>query len=245
MTKKNKRNLPTGIIRIGIATLLIAFASAIGFAQRPEQKQSHRDVNGKFILPQLSYAADALKGVFSERAIELHYGKHLKRYVDNLNDLIAGSPLAHTDLVEIVRESSGALFNNAGQTLNHYLYFETFTPHPRSHRPTGELLQAIERKWGSFEAFKKAFSDNAASLFGSGWVWLSYDRENNLYLTEEKDAGNPVTRGYIPLLTFDVWEHAYYPDYENRRPEYIEKLWGIIDWDVVEKRFAAKAFPHF
>ncbi|MCL2597082.1 MAG: superoxide dismutase [Paludibacter sp.] len=189
-----------------------------------------------FELPKLPYLADALAPIISEQTINLHYGKHLQTYITNLNNLIAGTNFENYDLESIVRKSEGAIFNNAGQTLNHTLYFLQFMPNTGG-VPKGDLADAINKKWRCFEDFKKEFSTAAVGLFGSGWAWLAKDSDGELQILKESNAGNPLTKGMKPILTFDVWEHAYYVDYQNRRAEYIEKIWEIINWQVVEKRF--------
>ena len=192
---------------------------------------------GKFELMVLPYAMDALEPVISKQTLEFHHGKHLAGYVNNLNGLLEGSPLAGLPLEEIVCKAEGGMLNNAGQILNHNLYFEQFTGEPTKSAPTGQLADAIERDFGSFEAFKEAFQKAGATLFGSGWVWLSSDKDGKLLITQETNAANPVQKGLKPLLTFDVWEHAYYLDYQNRRPDHLAALWQIINWDVIEKRY--------
>ena len=192
---------------------------------------------GKFELMALPYAMDALEPVISKQTLEFHHGKHLAGYVNNLNGLLEGSPLAGLPLEEIVCKAEGGMLNNAGQILNHNLYFEQFTGEPTKSAPTGQLADAIERDFGSFEAFKEAFQKAGATLFGSGWVWLSSDKDGKLLITQETNASNPVQKGLKPLLTFDVWEHAYYLDYQNRRPDHLAALWQIVDWSVIEKRY--------
>ena len=192
---------------------------------------------GKFELMVLPYAMDALEPVISKQTLEFHHGKHLAGYVNNLNGLLEGSPLAGLPLEEIVCKAEGGMLNNAGQILNHNLYFEQFTGEPTKSAPTGQLADAIERDFGSFEAFKEAFQKAGATLFGSGWVWLSSDKDGKLLITQETNAANPVQKGLKPLLTFDVWEHAYYLDYQNRRPDHLAALWQIVDWSVIEKRY--------
>ena len=192
---------------------------------------------GKFELMALPYALDALEPVISKQTLEFHHGKHLAGYVNNLNGLLEGSPLAGLPLEEIVLKADGGMLNNAGQILNHNLYFEQFTGEPAKSAPTGQLADAIERDFGSFEAFKEAFQKAGATLFGSGWVWLSSDKDGKLLITQETNAANPVQKGLKPLLTFDVWEHAYYLDYQNRRPDHLAALWQIVDWSVIEKRY--------
>ena len=188
-------------------------------------------------LIQLPYALDALSPVISAETLSFHYGKHLQTYVNNLNALLPGTPFEHLPLEDIVRQSDGGIFNNAGQILNHNLYFTQFTAPKAANHPTGPLAQAIDQQFGSFETFKAEFEKKGTTLFGSGWVWLSADKEGKLNITQEPNAGNPITRGLTPLLTFDVWEHAYYLDYQNRRPAHLAVLWDIIDWDVVASRF--------
>lgn len=190
----------------------------------------------QFELIELPYAADALEPVISKQTIEFHHGKHLQAYVNNLNKLTEGTPLEKASLQEIVAQSEGALFNNAGQVLNHNLYFTQFSPQGGG-EPTGKLAEAINRTWGSFENFKQAFTTASTGLFGSGWVWLAADKEGTLSITHEPNGSNPAARGLKPLLGFDVWEHAYYLDYQNRRPDHVNKLWDIIDWKVVAERY--------
>lgn len=187
-------------------------------------------------LIELPYAPDALAPVISAETLALHHGKHLQTYVNNLNNLLPGSGFENASLEEIVCKAQGGLFNNAGQILNHNLYFLQFKAPTADNAPKGTLAGLIESQFGSFEAFKSEFSAKAAGLFGSGWAWLSIDPDGHLVISQEGNAGNPVAKGLRPLLTFDVWEHAYYVDYRNRRPEYIAALWQIIDWDAVASR---------
>ena len=192
---------------------------------------------GKFELMALQYAPEALEPVISKETIGFHHGKHLAGYVNNLNGLLEGSPLAGLPLEEIVLKSEGGMLNNAGQILNHNLYFGQFHAPKADNKPTGKLADAIARDFGSFEAFKEEFQKKGATLFGSGWVWLSADKGGKLVITQELNAANPIQKGLKPLLTFDVWEHAYYLDYQNRRPDHLAALWEIVDWEVVEARF--------
>ena len=192
---------------------------------------------GKFELMVLPYALDALEPVISKQTLEFHHGKHLAGYVNNLNGLLPGSGFEEASLEEIVLKATGGMLNNAGQILNHELYFGQFTAPKENNVPTGKLAEAIVRDFGSFEAFKEAFQKGGATLFGSGWVWLSADQNGKLVITQEPNAANPVQKGLKPLLTFDVWEHAYYLDYQNRRPDHLADLWQIIDWKVIEKRY--------
>ena len=191
-----------------------------------------------FTLIELPYAKDGLAPVISAQTLEFHHGKHLQGYVDNLNKLIAGTPFEEMWLEEIVRQSTGGMFNNAGQILNHNLYFAQFGPAATvAKAPTGALAEQIVKQWGSLDAFKAEFESKGVTLFGSGWVWLSAQEDGTLVITQEPGASNPVTEGFKPLLTFDVWEHAYYLDYQNRRAAHLSALWQIVDWRVVESRY--------
>lgn len=193
---------------------------------------------GIFELMVLPYAIDALEPVISKQTMEFHHGKHLAGYVNNLNGLLDGSGFEDASLEDIVCKASGGMLNNAGQILNHNMYFEQFMAPKADNAPTGKLADAIVRDFGSFEAFKEAFQKAGATLFGSGWVWLSADKDGKLVITQEANAANPIKKDLKPLLTFDVWEHAYYLDYQNRRPDHLAALWQIIDWQIIEKRFA-------
>lgn len=193
-----------------------------------------------FELMKLPYAEDALEPVISRQTISFHYGKHLQAYVNNLNGLLPGSGFEGMSLVDIVKKSNGGIFNNAGQILNHELYFGQFAPSKTNNIPSGKIAEAIARDFGSFDAFKEEFQKKGATLFGSGWVWLSADADGKLVISQEANASNPAQRGLIPLLTFDVWEHAYYLDYQNRRPDHLSALWSIINWQVVEQRYSAR-----
>lgn len=192
--------------------------------------------NGKFELIQLPYNSDALAPVISAETIGFHYGKHLQAYVNNLNNLLPGSGFEGLSLEEIVTKSEGGIFNNAGQILNHNLYFTQFKAPVKDNVPTGKIADAINAQFGSFDAFKAEFEKKGATLFGSGWVWLSSDKDGKLVITQETNAGNPLTKGLNPLLTFDVWEHAYYIDFQNRRPDYQTSLWQIINWNEINNR---------
>lgn len=190
-----------------------------------------------FQLVTLPYAPDALEPFISKATIELHHGKHLQAYIDNLNRLVRGTRFAGLPLETIVAESDGALFNNAGQALNHNLYFMQFSPQGGG-EPMGELAEAINRTWGSFDNFRLAFVKAGSELFGSGWVWLAKDANGALYILQEPNGSNPITKGLTPLLGFDVWEHAYYLDYQNRRADHLDALWNIIDWNAVGQRYS-------
>lgn len=188
-------------------------------------------------LMTLPYAEDALEPVISRQTISFHYGKHLQTYVNNLNALLEGSPLAGQPLEDIVKQAEGGMLNNAGQILNHNLYFGQFTAPRTDNRPTGALAAVIDKQFGSFDAFRDEFQKKGTALFGSGWVWLSADADGSLVITQETNASNPVLHGLKPLLTFDVWEHAYYLDYQNRRADHLSALWQIVDWEVVARRY--------
>ncbi len=213
-----------------------------------------------FSLIDLPYPIGALEPVISARTLSFHHGKHLQAYVDNLNKLIPGTEFESMSLEEIVAKSTGAIFNNAGQILNHNLYFTQFTaperfvmppmpkgkggpvilprlPKPRNLSKDSALGKQVIEQWGSIAAFKEEFVAKGVGLFGSGWVWLQADAAGALSIGQYPGADNPVAHGLRPLLTFDVWEHAYYLDYQNRRAAHLEALWGIVDWRVVEERY--------
>lgn len=192
----------------------------------------------KFKLMALHYAPEALEPVISRETIAFHHGKHLAAYVNNLNGLLENSGFEEATLEDIVCKATGGILNNAGQILNHELYFGQFSAPKADNQPVGKLAEAIRRDFGSFEAFKEEFQKKGTTLFGSGWVWLSADNNGKLTITQETNAANPVQRGLKPLLTFDVWEHAYYLDYQNRRPDHLAALWQLINWDVIEQRYA-------
>lgn len=188
-------------------------------------------------MPKLPYAHEALEPVISQQTVDFHYGKHLQAYVNNLNNLVPGTEYEGKTVEEIVATApDGAVFNNAGQVLNHTLYFLQFTPNPSWKEPAGKLREAIDRDFGSFENMKKELNAAATGLFGSGWAWLAVDKDGKLHITKEANGSNPLRKGMTPLLGFDVWEHAYYLDFQNRRADHIQALWDIIDWEAVEKR---------
>lgn len=198
-----------------------------------------------FKLITLPFAPDALEPVISAQTLSFHHGKHLQAYVDNLNKLIDGGEFEGLTLEEIVRKANPAggasanqgVFNNAGQILNHNLYFTQFAAKGVALADGGGLKAQIVKQWGGVEAFQAEFVAKGVGLFGSGWVWLSRDADGSLVITQESGASNPVVRGLRPLLTFDVWEHAYYLDYQNRRAAHLNALWQILDWSVIEKRY--------
>jgi Fe-Mn family superoxide dismutase len=187
-------------------------------------------------LPKLPFERDALKPYISEETIDYHYGKHHKAYVDKLNALLPGSRFEEAGLVSIIENADGALFNNAAQVWNHTFYFEGFSKGGRR-EPVGELAEAIKASFGSFENFRVKFGEEAAGLFGSGWVWLIKNNNGSLSIVKKSNAENPLRDGFKPVLTCDVWEHAYYIDYRNKRPDYIKSFWEIIDWDIVSSRY--------
>ena len=188
-------------------------------------------------LPALPYAMDALAPTISAETLEFHYGKHHKAYVDNLNNLIKGTEFENASLEEIVKKSSGGVFNNAAQVWNHTFYWNSMKPNGGG-TPTGALADAINAKWGSFDAFKEAFSKCAVTTFGSGWAWLVKTPAGELDLVSTSNAATPLTTDNKALLTCDVWEHAYYIDYRNARPKYVESFWNLVNWDFVAANFA-------
>ncbi len=190
----------------------------------------------QFSMLPLSYNSNALEPTISRETIELHYGKHLQAYTDNLNALLTDSDYKESSLEQIVCSASGALFNNGAQVWNHRFYFEALSPSART-TPQGVLLDAIIRTFGSFEQLKEEMTQLGTTLFGSGWVWLSKRYDGSLVVTQEGNANNPLREGLTPLLTLDVWEHAYYVDYRNRRAEHLSQIWNIINWEVVESRY--------
>ncbi len=187
-------------------------------------------------LPPLPYAKNALEPVISAETIEYHYGKHHQTYVTNLNNLIKGTEFENAALEEIVVKSTGGIFNNAAQVWNHTFYWNGLKPNGGG-APKGELAAAIDKAFGSFEEFKKQFSQKAITTFGSGWAWLVKNKDGSLSLESTSNAGCPLTGGQTPLLTIDVWEHAYYVDYRNARAKYVEEFWSIVNWDFVEANF--------
>ncbi|MDE5810883.1 MAG: superoxide dismutase [Muribaculaceae bacterium] len=189
-----------------------------------------------YVQPELPYAADALVPAISPETIHFHYGKHEKAYIENLNKMVANTEWDDVELEDIIRKADGPLFNNASQAWNHIFYFFSFSPDGGG-EPGGELGEAIKRDFGSFEEFKRQFVDAGVKLFGSGWVWLVSDNEGKLKIVQCKNAENPLRDGLTPLLTFDVWEHAYYLDYQNRRADALDALWSVVDWGVVEERY--------
>ncbi|MFO8066903.1 MAG: superoxide dismutase [Bacteroidales bacterium] len=185
-----------------------------------------------FELPALPFDKDSLEPHISKNTLEFHYGKHHQAYVNKLNDLIKGTKFEKSSLEDIVKNSDGGVFNNAAQIWNHTFYWSCISPMGGG-EPKGKLKDAINEDFGSFEKFKEEFSNAAATLFGSGWAWLVKDKQGKLQIMQESNAGNPMTKGLKPLLTCDVWEHAYYLDYQNKRPDYIKAFWEVVDWEKV------------
>lgn len=190
-----------------------------------------------FELPALPYALDALAPTISKETLEYHYGKHHQAYVTNLNNLTKDTEFANMSLEDVIMKSTGPIFNNAAQVWNHTFYWNCMTPKSAG-EPTGALLEAINKKFGSFDEFKKQFSQSAVSNFGSGWTWLVKNAAGELEIMNTGNAGLPMKDGKKALLTCDVWEHAYYIDYRNLRPKYVESFWSLVNWDFVAKNFA-------
>ncbi len=189
----------------------------------------------KHVLPKLPYSPEALEPYISKKTIEYHYGKHHMTYVQKLNELIADTPFADASLEEIVMKAEGGVFNNAAQVWNHTFYWEGFSANGGG-MPEGKLMDAINNNFGSFDRFQEEFTKASLTLFGSGWTWLVADDNGKLHIVQTGNAGNPLRDGLEPLLCCDVWEHAYYLDYQNRRPEYVSAFWKIIDWYKVASR---------
>ena len=190
----------------------------------------------KIELPALPYDMNVLAPNISAKTLEFHHGKHHQAYVTNLNNLIPGTKFENASLETMIKEAEGPVFNNAAQVWNHTFYFSGLQ-HTNTSEPGKQVAEAIKSSFGSQKEFKDAFIKAASTLFGSGWVWLIKDSKGTLEIIQESNAGNPIRKGLKPILTCDVWEHAYYLDYQNRRPDYLNAFWDLIDWDVVEKRF--------
>ena len=187
-------------------------------------------------LPKLNYELDKLAPMISKQTMEFHYGKHHLTYVNNLNGLVPGTKFENANLETIIREADGGIFNNGAQVWNHTFYFQAFSPKGGG-EPSGKFSEAIKKDFGSFADFKEKFSKAALTLFGSGWTWLVKKPDGKLDIIQESNAGNPLRNGHTPILTCDVWEHAYYLDYQNRRVEYISAFWNILDWKIVAGRY--------
>lgn len=198
----------------------------------------------QFKMPELRYGLSDLAPVISPETMNFHYGKHLQAYINQLNTLIEGTEYEDMSLKEIIQEApDGPLFNNAGQVLNHTLYFEQFAPIRKDqgeNLPEGELERALYESFGDFETFRSCMNEAAVKLFGSGWAWLVQTKGGSLKIDQCPNGDNPLRRGDVPLLCIDVWEHAYYLDYQNRRADYVQKIWDLIDWQVVASRMEAR-----
>lgn len=190
-----------------------------------------------FTLPPLPYALDALAPHISQETLEYHHGKHHAAYVNNLNNLIKGTENESKSLEDIIKNSSGGLFNNAAQVWNHTFYWNSMSPNGGG-EPTGKVLDGINAKWGSFASFKEEFNKAAAGNFGSGWTWLVQKTDGTFDIVNTDDAETPITTSDVPLLTCDVWEHAYYIDYRNARPQYLEHFWNLVNWDFAASNLA-------
>lgn len=225
--------------RLKQITIVLVLSGFI-FTQNPYAQNNivkTKSENSEIVLPPLPYAENELESYISAQTVMLHYGKHLKGYIDNVNRLIKEiSNLEGKDLETIVKQSEGSLYNNAAQAWNHIFYFDAFSPHAQ-HLPSGNLEKQINKQWGNFENFKTAFTNTANNLFGSGWVWLIKNKNGTLDIIGESNAGNVLKGNGKPLLGVDIWEHAYYLDYQNRRAEHIDGLWNIIDWSIVDRRY--------
>jgi Fe-Mn family superoxide dismutase len=189
-----------------------------------------------FELPKLPYKLNSLVPYISEETLDFHYGKHHQTYVNNLNGLVPGTEYENASLESIIKKAEGGIYNNAAQVWNHTFYFESFSLNGRK-IPAGVLAEAISSSFGSFDSFKEQFNKAAATLFGAGWAWLVKNDDGSLQIIQESNAGNPLRKGLKPIMTCDVWEHAYYIDYRNRRPDYIKSFWEILDWELVAKRY--------
>ncbi|MFP4059180.1 MAG: superoxide dismutase [Bacteroidota bacterium] len=189
-----------------------------------------------FELPKLPYDYNALSPHISGETLKFHHDKHHQAYVNKTNKLIEGTAFENSSLEEIIKKADGGIYNNGAQIWNHTFFFESFNPHPMK-KPTGKLLDQIDNQFGSFDEFRNKFTDQATSLFGSGWTWLVKKSDGSLDIINESNAGNPLRSGHTPLMTLDVWEHAYYLDYQNKRPDYVDGFWHVIDWEKVQERY--------
>ncbi len=190
----------------------------------------------RFEIKPLPYAYNALEPVITAETLTFHHDKHYVGYITKLNELIEGTPFERMSLEDVMQRSGGVIYNNAAQAVNHEFYFDQFSPTPKV-EPSGRLLNSLVAKFGSFERFKERMENYSTSLFGSGWVWLVADDHGALSIVTESNAGNPTIHGVTPLLTIDVWEHAYYIDYRNNRAEATEMFWNVVDWEIIEARY--------
>jgi superoxide dismutase, Fe-Mn family len=189
-----------------------------------------------FELPKLPYELDALLPFISKNTLEFHHGKHHQAYISNLNSLVPGTKFENASLTDIIKEAEGPIFNNGAQVWNHTFYFFGFSAKPKA-EPTGAFAEAVKASFGSLSEFKEKFSKSAISIFGSGWAWLVAKEDGSLDIVQESNAGNPMRKGLKPILTCDVWEHAYYLDYQNKRLDYIQAFWNVIDWEIISGRY--------
>jgi Fe-Mn family superoxide dismutase len=189
-----------------------------------------------FTLPELPYSINGLEPFISAKTIEFHHGRHHMTYVNNLNKLVVDTEFENASLEDIIKKADGAIFNNGAQVWNHTFYWYSLIPNGKS-LESAELIHGINKKFGSFDKFKEEFTNACLTLFGSGWAWLVKNANGELEIVKESNAGNPMRNGFTPLLTCDVWEHAYYLDYQNRRPDYVNEFWKYVNWEVVAKRF--------
>jgi len=190
----------------------------------------------KFKNPVLPYVDNALEPVISKQTVEFHWGKHVQAYLNNLNKLVPGTPFEDATLEEIIKKADGGIFNNGAQVWNHIFYFNSFSA-KRNTKPSPELEKAINETFGNFDLFRQEFDKEAAAIFGSGWMWLVRDEQEKLSLIKTSNAANPIRNNLVPILTADVWEHAYYLDYQNKRPDHLSALWAIVDWNIISERY--------
>jgi len=224
--QKNPSSLFTGLVSVPIYL-------RVDYTFHREQQET----NMTHTLPALPYAKDALAPVISAETIDFHYGKHHQAYVTNLNNLVPGTEFEHATLEEIVMRSDGGIFNNAAQVWNHTFYWNGLSPEGGG-EPTGALGEAISQAFGSFDEFKAAFIKSGIGNFGSGWTWLVKNGDGSVEIVNTSNAANPMRNGKKPLLTIDVWEHAYYIDYRNARPKYLDEIWSLVNWDFVASNYA-------
>lgn len=194
----------------------------------------NKELYMNFTLPELPYAKNALSPHMSEETLNYHYGKHHNAYVTNLNNLIKDTKFEKMLLEEIILSSEGGIFNNAAQIWNHTFFWHSLSPNGGG-APTGKIQELINKEWGSFDAFKEAFTKSAITNFGAGWTWLAQDKNGKLQIVNTSNAQTPITNGLNPLLTVDIWEHAYYIDYRNERPKFINAFWSLVNWDFANK----------
>lgn len=231
---KQKRGRLLYIMKHTIIAILLAAITQISAAQ-------DKETAAVFTLPPLPYKYEQLEPYISRTTVKLHYDTHTRGYIEKVNNTLRNAPEnQYQNLETVVKDSEGTLYNNAAQAWNHIFYFDAFSPHAIT-EPKGSLLRQIEKQWGDFGKFKEAFTEAAAEMFGSGWIWLVKQPDGELSIISETNAGNVLKSKAVPLLGVDVWEHAYYLDYQNRRAEHVEALWNIIDWRIIQKRFSGQS----